>query len=195
MGRGLLGSVEPSSGAGGLGPSRHAHPQIPRREPRPVKPHRSVPRSGDRPSPPAQRLTPRPQRPWPSWLALGLAALSLQPALAPLAAAALPAVGVASATPQGLPEWTPQSAPPASAPAPLPQWSAVAAAQPSSPPQAEASPALAPPAPDRSYSAKEFAWLLDHGSLEQLEVACQRVYANDQLDRLRRIREIGRAHV
>ena len=125
-------------------------------------PHRPAPRSGGTHSrPPAGSGSGRriPRR-----LALGVLALLLQPGLAALAPAAA--------------EVPPGSAPsPAMAPTPVPS--------PAAPLRVSSPEATGP----RLYSSAEFQTLLRHGSLEQLEEACQRVYAADQLDRLRQIRE------
>lgn len=96
-------------------------------------------------------------------LVLGVLALLLPPGLAPLAPAAHAGAPLPASSP---------TAGPAPAPAPgTPSGEAAAAAG------------------VRPYSSAEFQQLLRHGSLEQLEEACQRVYADDQLDRLRKIRE------
>jgi hypothetical protein len=106
-------------------------------------------------------------------LVVGLSALLLQATAAPLLAAAAPGAALFS---------------PAAASPMLPVLGAIPgpgpAAQPP-PSPGQAAPAPAPP----PLSQAEFQELLRHGSLEQLAEACQRVVAEDRLDRLRRIRE------
>ena len=57
----------------------------------------------------------------------------------------------------------------------------------SAPTRSEAS--AATPGPVAPYSSAAFQKLLNHGTLEELAEGCQRVYASDQLDRLRKLRE------
>jgi hypothetical protein len=112
-------------------------------------------------------------------LVMGLSAVFLQSTAAPLfPAVAGPALLPASAGP---PTSSPAAAPPnrpvpAVSPGPGP-----AGPPPQSPDQA----GLPPP----PLSQTEFLELLRHGTLEQLAEGCQRVVAEDRLDRLRRIRE------
>ena len=103
-------------------------------------------------------------------LVLGLSALLLQATAAPLFPAA---AGPAASSPAAA---TAKGQVPAVSPGPEP-----AGPPPPSPQQA----ATTPP----SLSQAEFLELLRHGTLEQLAEGCQRVVAEDRLDRLRRIRE------
>jgi len=152
-------------------------------------PHRPAPRSGGpRSRPPAgSSFGSRFQR----LLALGVLASLLPTSLASLAPAAAgvpPGPVLSPGAPRGAGEL-----PATGATGQLPSPAPVPSPAPSPAPPPASSPRSTSPEPPaagpRPYSSAEFQKLLHHGSLEQLEEACQRVYATDQLDRLRQIRE------
>jgi len=118
-------------------------------------------------------LGPGPRRGRRRALIVGLSALLLPATAAPLLPAA--AAGAAASSSAAV---SPKGPFPGAIPGPGP-----AASPPLSP--GEAAPAPAPP----PLSQAEFQELLRHGTLEQLAEGCQRVVADDRLERLRRIRE------
>ena len=118
-------------------------------------------------------LGPGPRRGRRRALIVGLSALLLPATAAPLLPAA--AAGAAASSSAAV---SPKGPVPGAIPGPGP-----AASPPLSP--GEAVPAPAPP----PLSQAEFQELLRHGTLEQLAEGCQRVVADDRLERLRRIRE------
>jgi hypothetical protein len=118
-------------------------------------------------------LGPGPRRGRRRALIVGLSALLLPATAAPLLPAA--AAGAAASSSAAV---SPKGPFPGAIPGPGP-----AASPPLSP--GEAVPAPAPP----PLSQAEFQELLRHGTLEQLAEGCQRVVADDRLERLRRIRE------
>ena len=137
--------------------------------PRPAFPSRSSAQAGRRP------------RGRGVGLGVGVAVLLLQATAAPLLAGV---AGSAASSPAAV---SPKD--------PLP--GAISGPGPAPPPPRSPSPALAPAASVPAASARavppltlaEFQDLLRRGSLEQLAEGCQRVVAEERLDRLRRIRE------